>query len=203
MLERTPNFFTARHHAMHVPRTMFAAAIGRFGGPEVITPHALPVPAVDAGEVLIAVDTAGVGRWDADIREGYFAARKPHFPMVLGFDGAGIVAAVGSRVRRLRVGDEVYSYNWQNPKGGFYAEYVAVPADKAAPIPKRVCEASWCGGCSQLHRARKACNWCRRWARKWPSTASASMSTIRRAALRPMASRPCWLSPVETRWRNV
>src|ERR1700724_3342936 len=132
MLERTPNFFTARHHAMHVPRTMFAAAIGRFGGPEVITPHALPVPAVDAGEVLIAVDTAGVGRWDADVREGYFAARKPHFPMVLGFDGAGVVAAVGSRVRRLRVGDEVYSYNWQNPKGGFYAEYVAVPADKAA-----------------------------------------------------------------------
>ena len=138
MLERTPNFFTARHHAMHVPRTMFAAAIDRFGGPEVMTPHALPVPAVDAGEVLIAVDTAGVGRWDADVREGYFAARKPHFPMVLGFDGAGVVAAVGSRVRRLRVGDEVYSYNWQNPKGGFYAEYVAVPADKAAPIPKRL-----------------------------------------------------------------
>jgi NADPH:quinone reductase-like Zn-dependent oxidoreductase len=123
---------------MHVPRTMFAAAIDRFGGPEVITPHALPVPAVDAGEVLIAVDTAGVGRWDADVREGYFAPRKPHFPFVLGFEGAGIVAAVGARVRRLQVGDEVYSYNWQNPKGGFYAEYVAVPADKAAPIPRRL-----------------------------------------------------------------
>src|SRR3981189_844940 len=138
MLERTPNFFTARHHAMHVPRTMFAAAIDRFGGPEVIPPHALPVPAVDAGEVLIAVDTAGVGRWDADIREGYFASSKPHFPMVLGVDGAGVVAALGSRVRRLKVGEEVYSYNWQNPKGGFYAEYVVVPADKAAPIPKRL-----------------------------------------------------------------
>jgi NADPH:quinone reductase-like Zn-dependent oxidoreductase len=138
MLDRTRNFATPRHHAMHVPRTMFAAAIDRFGGPDVITPHALPVPAVDAGEVLIAVDTAGVGRWDADVREGFFAARKPHFPLVLGFDGAGIVAAVGSRVRRLKVGDEVYSYNWQNPKGGFYAEYVAVPADKVAPIPRRL-----------------------------------------------------------------
>src|SRR3981189_301066 len=138
MLERTPNFFTARHHAMHVPRTMFAAAIDRFGGPEVIPPHALPVPAVDAGEVLIAVDTAGVGRWDADIREGYFASSKPHFPMVLGVDGAGVVAALGSRVRRLKVGEEVYSYNWQNPKGGFYAEYVAVPADKVASIPRRL-----------------------------------------------------------------
>src|ERR1700738_1016089 len=138
MLERTPNFFTARHHAMHVPSTILPAAIGRFGGPEVITPHALPVPAVDAGEVLIAVDTAGVGRWDADVREGCFAGRKPHFPLVLGYDGAGTIAKVGSRVRRLKVGDEVYSYNWENPKGGFYAEYVAVPADKVAPIPRRL-----------------------------------------------------------------
>jgi NADPH:quinone reductase len=136
MLDRPRNFVTTKAYAMQVPRTMLAAAIDRFGGPEVITPHALPVPAVDAGEVLIAVDAAGVGRWDADIREGYYAARKPHFPLVLGFDGSGIVAAVGPRVRRLRVGDEVYSYNWQNPKGGFYAEYVAVPA--AAPIPKRL-----------------------------------------------------------------
>jgi len=136
MLDRTRHVVAPTHHTMHVPRTMFAAAIDRFGGPEVITAHALPVPPVDAGEVLIAVDTAGVGRWDADIREGWYP--KPHFPLVLGFDGAGIVAAVGPRVRRLKVGDEVYSYNWQNPKGGFYAEYVAVPADKAAPIPRRL-----------------------------------------------------------------
>jgi NADPH2:quinone reductase len=87
---------------------------------------------------LIAVDTAGVGRWDADAREGFFASRKPHFPLVLGYDGSGIVAKVGSRVRRLKVGDEVYSYNWENPKGGFYAEYVTVPADKVAPIPRRL-----------------------------------------------------------------
>jgi NADPH2:quinone reductase len=138
MLDRTRNLLNPSYQAMHVPRTMFAAAIDRFGGPEVITAHALPVPEVDAGEVLIAVDTAGVGRWDADVREGFFASRKPHFPLVLGYDGAGIIAKVGSRVRRLKVGDEVYSYNWENPKGGFYAEYVAVPADKVAPIPKRL-----------------------------------------------------------------
>jgi NADPH:quinone reductase-like Zn-dependent oxidoreductase len=146
MLDRTRNvvipkhhvMHVSRHHTMHVPRTMFAAAIDHFGGPDVIMPHALPVPPIDTGDVLIAVDTAGIGRWDADIREGLFTGRKPHFPLVLGFEGAGIVAAVGSRVRRLKVGDEVYSYNWQNPKGGFYAEYVAVPADKAAPIPRRL-----------------------------------------------------------------
>jgi NADPH:quinone reductase len=138
MLDRTRTAFAPKHHRMHVPRTMFAAAIDRFGGPEEITSHALPGPPLDAGEVLIAVDTAGVGPWDADVREGFFAGRKPHFPLVLGFDGAGTIAAVGSRVRRLKVGDEVYSYNWENPKGGFYAEYVAVPADKVAPIPRRL-----------------------------------------------------------------
>src|SRR6202790_151858 len=138
MLDRTRNLPNPSHHAMHVPRTMFAAAIDRFGAPEVIPPHPLPAPEVDAGEVLIAVDTTGVGRWDADVREGYFASRKPHFPLVLGYDGAVSVAKVGSRVRRLKVGDEVYSYNWENPKGGFYAEYAAVPADKVAPIPRRL-----------------------------------------------------------------
>jgi NADPH:quinone reductase-like Zn-dependent oxidoreductase len=123
---------------MVVPRTMFAAAIDRFGGPDVLTGHALPVPCLDSHDVLIAVDTAGVGPWDAEVREGLIAGRKPHFPMVLGYDGAGVVAAVGPRVRRLKIGDKVYSYNWENPKGGFYAEFVAVPADKVARIPKRL-----------------------------------------------------------------
>jgi NADPH2:quinone reductase len=59
---------------------------------------------------------------DADVRQGYFAPREPHFPLALGYDGSGVVAAVGSRVRRLKVGDEVYSYNWENPKGGYCAE---------------------------------------------------------------------------------
>src|SRR6201989_2786393 len=138
MLDRTRNVSIPKRPATHVPRTMYAAAIDRFGGPEVISGHALPVPPLGANEVMIAVDTAGIGPWDADVREGYFTSRKPRFPLVLGYDGAGIIVKVGSRVRRLKVGDEVYSYNWENPKGGFYAEYVAVPASNVAPIPKRL-----------------------------------------------------------------
>jgi NADPH:quinone reductase len=129
---------TRGRHTIHIPRTMPAAAIDHFGPPEVLTLHVLPVPAIEAGEVLIALDTAGVGRWDADIREGWYPNGKPHFPLVLGVDGAGIVVAAGSRVRRLKVGDKVYSYSWANPKGGFYAEYVAVAANKVARVPKRL-----------------------------------------------------------------
>jgi NADPH:quinone reductase-like Zn-dependent oxidoreductase len=125
-------------HAVHIPHTMLAAAIDRFGGPEVLTIHALPVPTVGPRDVLIALDTAGVGPWDLEVRGGLIPPRKPRFPLVLGVDGAGVVMAVGSRVRRFKIGDWVYSYNWANSKGGFYAEYVVVPADKIGLVPKRL-----------------------------------------------------------------
>ena len=125
-------------YAARIPHTMPAAAIDHFGGPEVLTLHNVPVPAVGEREVLIALDTAGVGPWDADMREGWYPGGKPRFPLVLGVDGAGVIATVGSRVRRLKVGDKVYSYSWANPKGGFYAEYVAVAAEKVARVPKRL-----------------------------------------------------------------
>ena len=119
-----------------VPTTMRAAAIDRFGGPEVLKVQALPVPVLDDDEVLIAVHTAGVGSWDADIRAGWWPLGKPRFPIVLGTDGSGTVAAVGSRVRRFKAGDKVYAYSFGNPKGGFYAEYVVVAATNVAPVPK-------------------------------------------------------------------
>ncbi|MGD9765872.1 MAG: NADP-dependent oxidoreductase [Candidatus Binatia bacterium] len=118
-----------------IPKTMRAAAIERFGGPEVLALHELPVPEVDASEVLIKVHTAGVGPWDADIRAGWWPSGRPRFPIVLGTDGSGLAASVGSRIRRLAVGDRVYSYSFNNPKGGFYAEYVAVAGEKVAHFP--------------------------------------------------------------------
>jgi NADPH:quinone reductase-like Zn-dependent oxidoreductase len=117
---------------------MQAAAIDRAGGPEVLAIHTVPVPHLDADEVLIAVHTAGVAIWDADIRQRLAYASKPHFPFVMGSDGAGLVAAVGSAVTKLKVGDAVYAYCWDNPKGGFYAEYAAVPASCVARLPKGV-----------------------------------------------------------------
>jgi NADPH:quinone reductase len=127
---------TRRARGREIPKTMRAAAIDRFGGPEVLTIHVLPVPMPDPGEVLIELDTAGVGSWDADIRAGWYPEGRPRFPLVLGTDGAGTIAAIGSRVRRFKVRDRVYSYSWMNPKGGFYAEFVAVASEKVAHVPK-------------------------------------------------------------------
>jgi NADPH:quinone reductase-like Zn-dependent oxidoreductase len=115
---------------------MRAAAIDRFGGPEELRTHTLPVPKPGPQEVLIAVDTAGVGGWDLRMRDGSWAEGEKTFPLVLGPDGCGTVVQVGSRVRRLHVGDRVYAYSFGNSKGGFYAEYVAVAAGKAARFPE-------------------------------------------------------------------
>jgi NADPH:quinone reductase len=119
-----------------IPSTMRAAAIDRFGGPEVLKIHTLQVPSIDRGEVLIALHTSGVGGWDADMRAGWWPFGRPRFPIVLGTDGSGTVAALGAGVRRFKVGEKVYAYKWEIGKGGFYAEYVAVPAEDVAPIPK-------------------------------------------------------------------
>lgn len=118
-----------------IPKTMRAAAIDRFGPPSTLNLQELPVPVLDEDEVLIAVHTAGVGGWDADMRSGWWPFGRPRFPIVLGTDGSGTVAGSGSRVRRFRRGEIVYSYSWNNRKGGFYAEYVAVAAENVAPVP--------------------------------------------------------------------
>ena len=119
-----------------VPPTMRAVVIDRLGGPQELKTRELPAPRPGPGEVLIALDTAGVAIWDAEIRAEGFDGKQPRFPLVLGTDGAGTVAALGAGVRGLKVGDAVYSYSWDNPAGGFYAEYVAVAAERVALVPR-------------------------------------------------------------------
>jgi NADPH:quinone reductase-like Zn-dependent oxidoreductase len=85
-----------------VPTTMLAAAFDHPGGPEVLTIHRLAVPKPKDDEVLIAVQTAGVGAWEVGLRRHPSPDTK--FPVVLGSDGAGTIAAVGSSVIPSRPG---------------------------------------------------------------------------------------------------
>src|SRR2546430_13811880 len=121
------------------PQMMQAAAIDQFGG--AITPHTLPVPQIEPDELLIRVESAGVGVWDPFEKDGGLARMmggKPSFPYVLGSDGAGTVVAVGPRVKKFKEGDRVYALALANPKGGFYAQYIAVNADQASRVPGRL-----------------------------------------------------------------
>jgi NADPH:quinone reductase len=117
---------------------MRAAAIGRFGPPSVLKTHQLPVPEPGPREVLISLYAAGVGSWDESMREGSWKRGRAKFPLVLGTDGAGIVAATGARATRFRVGDRVYTASGDNPRVGFYAQYVAVSESHVARIPRRL-----------------------------------------------------------------
>ena len=122
-----------------IPMTMKAAAVDRFGPPSVLTSHTVPVPRPDAREVLIAIHAAGVGVWDASVRDGSWQPfDRPKFPLVLGTDGAGVVVAKGSRAKRFRLGDRVWAYDYANPKGGFYAEYAAVKERNVGRAPRHL-----------------------------------------------------------------
>jgi len=116
-----------------IPKTMKAAVIDKFGGPGVLHVARIPVPEPGEREILIRVRAAGVGSWDPWVREGGMGGTR--FPQVIGSDGSGTVVAAGSKVRRFKAGDRVYAYTFDNPKGGFYAEYAAVPEDAAAIVP--------------------------------------------------------------------
>ncbi len=119
-------------------KTMRAVALDKFGGPETLQIQNVPVPDMGPKEVLIRTEAAGVGAWDPFEREGGFVElmnRKPKFPYVLGTDGAGTIAAVGKEVSSFKPGDRVYALELANPKGGFYADYAAVPVDNVSLIP--------------------------------------------------------------------
>src|SRR5262245_23363584 len=101
--------------AAESPRTMQAAAIDKAGDAEVLTVHTLPVPKPAADEVLIALDTVGVASWDVALRKQPQGLKHNAFPLVLGTDGSGTIAALGAKVHGFKIGDQVYAYSWDNP----------------------------------------------------------------------------------------
>jgi NADPH:quinone reductase-like Zn-dependent oxidoreductase len=121
-------------------RSMKAVVINEFGGREVLKYVDMPIPEPGEGEVLVRVRAAGVNPVDWKIRAGHLKDFYPYkFPVVLGWDLAGVVEKVGYSARRFKSGDEVYAY-CRRPviQHGTYAEYVAIPETYIAHRPKTV-----------------------------------------------------------------
>jgi NADPH:quinone reductase len=117
---------------------MRAIAENEFGGP--VTLMNLPIPEIGADEVLIRVRAAGVNPFDWKVADGVLKGKKEHrFPLILGFDAAGVVERVGADVTRLFEGDEVYGY-LSKPvmEEGTYAEHVGAPVAIVARKPESV-----------------------------------------------------------------
>src|SRR6478672_5290226 len=112
---------------------MRTIAVSEYGAGPAITE--LPRPEPGPGQVLIAVEAAGMNPMDMEIANGGWKDRTPAtFPMVLGADLAGIVEEDGPGAVRFAPGDLVFGQLLIAPLGsaGTYAEYVAVSAD--APL---------------------------------------------------------------------
>src|ERR1700744_39942 len=105
---------------------MKAARVLQFGPPSVIENDDLPRPKPDAGQLLVRVKAAGVGPWDALIREGKSGMNQP-LPLTLGSDLAGIVEAIGPGVSGFKADDEVYGMTNERFVGA-YAEYALASA---------------------------------------------------------------------------
>jgi NADPH:quinone reductase-like Zn-dependent oxidoreductase len=112
---------------------MRAIRIHGFGGIDTMRLDEIPAPVPGAGEVLVAVQAAGVGPWDRLVREGRSGLGQA-LPLTLGSDVSGTVAALGVGVGVLALGDAVYGATNDQFVGG-YADYALVEAGKVARKP--------------------------------------------------------------------
>lgn len=119
---------------------MQAIAIHKYGGPEVLEYTELPDPLVGPDVLQVEVRAAGVNPVDWKIREGYLDGAFPsHFPLVPGWDVAGVVRRVGPAVQEFAPGDEVVGYVRQDHvQHGAYAELVSATPRHWAPKPTTV-----------------------------------------------------------------
>ena len=112
---------------------MKAVRVHRFGGPEVMVYEDIDRPALAPDELLVRIEAAGVGPWDAWIRAGRSALPQP-LPLTLGSDIAGVIEEVGNEVSGLDSGIQVYGVVNSQFTGG-YAQYAAAKAAMIAPKP--------------------------------------------------------------------
>ena len=122
-------------HAL--PTAMKAITYSTYGGPDVLTLSELEDPNVGPGEILLDVRAAGVNPVDWKVMSGGLdPLMTTTFPVIPGWDVAGVVTAVGLDTPEFSVGDEVMAYarkDWI--QAGSFAEQMTVPVRAAAHKP--------------------------------------------------------------------
>ncbi|MBK6973362.1 MAG: zinc-dependent alcohol dehydrogenase family protein [Sterolibacteriaceae bacterium] len=106
------------------------------GGPEVLQIDDLPPSEPGQGEVRLTVQALGLNRAECMFRAGMYL-ETPVLPSRLGYEAAGIVAAVGPGVTGLKVGERVSTIPaFQPSKYGVYGEWAIVPGYACAAYPE-------------------------------------------------------------------
>lgn len=120
---------------------MKAIVLTAFGGVENLQLKEVPVPTVDAGELLVRVHATSINPLDYQIRRGDYPDYVP-LPAITGHDVSGVVEAIGPGVKDFKIGDEVfYTPKIFGPKGGSYAQYNVVPQELVTHKPANLSHA--------------------------------------------------------------
>lgn len=112
-----------------LPTKMTAIGIKGAGGPDMLAPEQRPVPTPGSGEILVKVAAAGVNRPDVMQRMGLYPP-PPGAPDIPGLEVAGEVVALGTNVKRWKLGDRVMAL----VVGGGYAEYCIAHESHVLPV---------------------------------------------------------------------
>src|SRR3569832_1371631 len=106
---------------------------------EVLQIGEMPDPVPGAGEVRVRLRWSGVNPSDVKSRMGLRSKQLPFPRIVPHSDGMGVIESVGEGVDPHRSGERVWSWNgaWQRPSGTA-AQFIAVPAQQAVPLPDSV-----------------------------------------------------------------
>jgi hypothetical protein len=107
---------------------MKALVCNAYGPPDSLRIEARADPVAGAGEVLVDIRAAGINFPDVLMIAGQYQVKTPP-PFVPGSEAAGVIAAVGANVERLRPGDRVIV----TPSLGAFAEKCVLPRPDALP----------------------------------------------------------------------
>jgi len=117
---------------------MKAIVIEEYGGKEQLKEKEIERPAISKDQVLLEVHATSINQIDWKLREGYLKERLPfEFPIILGWDAAGIIAEVGEAVRDFKVGERVFARP-ATTRQGTYAEFVPVEENLLARMPENM-----------------------------------------------------------------
>jgi NADPH:quinone reductase-like Zn-dependent oxidoreductase len=116
---------------------MRAALYHHYGDPEILTVTEVAEPKIGPDSVVVDVHATSVNPVDWKIMAGYLdGIMDIHFPVIPGWDVAGIVSAVGPAVEEFHVGDRVFGYvRMDVVQHGSFAERIAAPVRTLALMP--------------------------------------------------------------------
>lgn len=119
---------------------MKAVVIENYGSKDELKEMEVPNPVPTAHQVVVEVKATSINPIDWKLREGYLKQMMPwQFPIILGWDVAGVITEVGSEVTDWKVGDEVFARP-DTTRFGTYAEYTLVDDHLLARKPASI---SW------------------------------------------------------------